>query len=59
MRPGVQRVLVTAKSIASTSVSAIEGAIEQSRGARTTQRLDDVSLGLNRLVEFAVPVRQS
>lgn len=46
---------VTARSIASTAVSAIEGAIEQSRGARTIQPLDDVSVALTHLIEFAIP----
>lgn len=46
---------VTAKSIASTTVSAIEGAIEQSRSARTIQPLDDVRAALTQLIEFAIP----
>lgn len=44
-----------ARSIASTAVSAIEGAIEQSRSARTIQPLDDVRAALTQLIASAVP----
>lgn len=44
-----------AKPIASTAVSAIEGAIEQSRSAGTIQPLDDVRAALTHLIEFAIP----
>ena len=49
---------VTARSIASMAVSSIEGAIAQSRSARTTQPLDDVRTALTRLIELAVPAGQ-
>ena len=47
-----------AKSFASMAVSAIEGAIAQSRGARSIEPLDDVRAAVKRLLEFAIPVAQ-
>lgn len=46
---------VTANSVASMAISAIEGAIAQSRSAHTTDPLDDVRIGLTCLIESAVP----
>ncbi|MFF2087435.1 TetR/AcrR family transcriptional regulator [Nocardia sp. NPDC058176] len=46
---------VTAKSIASTAISAIEGAIAQCRSTHTIEPLDDVRVALKRLIEFARP----
>jgi TetR/AcrR family transcriptional regulator, lmrAB and yxaGH operons repressor len=48
---------VTSRSIASAAVSSIEGAIAQSRSARTTQPLDDVRIALTHLIESAKPAR--
>lgn len=45
----------TARPIASMAVSAIEGAIAQSRTARTTEPLDDVGTVLTRLIDSALP----
>ncbi|KAA0024792.1 TetR/AcrR family transcriptional regulator [Antrihabitans cavernicola] len=44
----------TAKPIASMAISAIEGAIAQSRSSYSTQPLDDVRTGLTRLIDSAV-----
>lgn len=44
-----------ARPIASTAVSAIEGAITQSRCGRTTQPLDDVRQTLAHLIGSAIP----
>ncbi|MFE7720362.1 TetR/AcrR family transcriptional regulator [Nocardia rhizosphaerihabitans] len=49
----------TAKVIASTAVSAVEGAIAQSRGARTTQPLDDARIAVKLLIESALPAAGS
>lgn len=43
-----------AKSIASMAVSAVEGAIAQSRGARTVEPLDDVRAALVRVIDSTV-----
>ena len=44
-----------ARSVAGTTVSCVEGAIAQSRSARSVQPLDDVRLALRRLVEATLP----
>lgn len=46
-----------AKPVASMVVSAVEGAIAQSRGARSIQPLDDVRTAMTRLIESTVPPR--
>ncbi|MFF2555965.1 hypothetical protein ACFVUS_33490 [Nocardia sp. NPDC058058] len=46
---------VAAKSIASMSVSAVEGAIAQSRGARSVEPLDDVRIALSRVIGSVIP----
>ncbi|MFE7720795.1 TetR/AcrR family transcriptional regulator [Nocardia rhizosphaerihabitans] len=46
-----------AKPVASMLVSAVEGAIAQSRGARSIQPLDDVRTAMTRLIESALPPR--
>jgi TetR/AcrR family transcriptional regulator, lmrAB and yxaGH operons repressor len=43
-----------AKAIASTAISAIEGAIAQSRGTRTIEPLDDIRVALARLIESII-----
>lgn len=48
----------TARPIASMAVSAIEGAIAQSRSARTTQPLDDVRTVLTGLIDSALPASE-
>ncbi|MFB7877882.1 TetR/AcrR family transcriptional regulator [Nocardia sp. NPDC056064] len=45
----------TAKVVASTVVSAVEGAIAQSRGARTTEPLDDARVAVKLLIDSALP----
>lgn len=49
----------TATAMASMAVSGIEGAIAQSRSARTIKPLDDAGIALNRLIEFATDSRRA
>ncbi|WP_280307149.1 TetR/AcrR family transcriptional regulator [Nocardia neocaledoniensis] len=48
---------MNAKVIASTVVSAIEGAIAQSRGARSTQPLSDARVAMKLLIASVIPCR--